>query len=83
MTFNRFDDRDEFGNIKVSYILSGSMYAFEIQATKNGVRLVGVTPYYTDWTSIQKYLAFAQYQSQKLRETGSPIPQRILEEGSV
>jgi hypothetical protein len=83
MTFNRIDDRDEFGNVKVSYVLSGSMYAFEIQATKTGVRLVGVTPYYTDWTPVQKYLAFAQYQSQKLRETGSAIPQHILEKGSV
>jgi hypothetical protein len=83
MEFERIDDIDEDEDRRVTYSLINFPSMFEIQATRKGVRLTGTTPHYSDWTPVQKYLNFAQYQSQRLKETGSPILQRILEEGGL
>jgi hypothetical protein len=80
VTFNRIDDISESGNARVRYVLMHIDYLFEIQATRTGIRLTGTTPYYSDWAPVQKYLNFAQYQSQKLKETGSSVSEQTLEE---
>ena len=84
MNFIRIDDVDSDGLLRVRYVLDSQPgYDFEIRATKLGVQFTGTTPYYTDYVPIQQILSWAQYQSQKLRETGHSIPQNILERGEL
>jgi hypothetical protein len=83
MIFARTDDLDGGGFTRVRYILQYPGYSFEIQATRAGVIITGTTPPYTDWVPVQEKLSWAQYQAQKLRETGRAIPQNILDQGTV
>lgn len=84
MDFTRIDDIDELGNLRVIYTLSSQPgYDFKILATKLGVQLSGLSPKYTDYTAVNRHLVFAQYQSQKLRETGHAIPQPVLDRGEL
>jgi len=84
MEWTRIDDIDENSNIRVRYCLvTPPGYSFEIRATRLGVQLTGITPYYTDYVPIQEKLSWAQYQSQRIRETGTVIIQTYLDRGEI
>lgn len=81
MNWVRIDDLTDAGYVRVRYGLVG--YDFEIRATASGVQLTGTTPIYTDYTPVQEKLSWAQYQSQRIRETGRAIPQAFLDRGEM
>jgi len=80
MIFDRIDDVLN-GLIIVRYVLVG--HVFEINATANGIVISGTSPRYTDGIAINEVLVWAHYQAQRLRETGHPIAQDVLNRGGL
>jgi len=79
--FDRIDDIDGSGNRRVRYLLSGT--TFEIRATKVGVSFTGTSPEYSDYTYMNQAIQWQQYNHQKLKETGRPVPQEVLQRGEI
>jgi hypothetical protein len=79
MQFLRVDDTEGV-SARVRYVLQNLAdgWAFEINATKDGVKIVGETPRYTDWTQFHQVMAWAHYQYLSLKTKGRALTDKEL-----
>lgn len=83
MEFLRIDEVVN-GLLYVRYtVMNQPGYDLTISASRQGVEFSGTCRPYTDYTPLQQVLSWAQYQSQRIRETGASIPQAFLDRGEL
>lgn len=86
MTFCRLDELIPQGDTQVSIVRYQAMHVvtpFEINATKDGVVIMGTTPRVTDYVKINQVFGWAQQQAASLKQSSKIIPQHILDQSYV